>query len=311
MLLTNQKELFEEMDNNMKLLQETNRSLTRQLASVGEKLKRKENQIIENVSFIRELKQKFREDTEKVNKVFLFGLRQCESLLTEKVLEVSSKLMKVICDINIVKSENHLKSESSARLLHSMESLRIENIENVSVINKLKMDCANYEKVNRDLEAEVFRLNQKDTENNRRVLELQGKLEEYRKDLENSALVLARKSEHYNELKQDLEQANQVIRNYNKHYDLKAQEVEELSEAIRSKDLLIKDQIFENNQLFKEYHEYKVQFNIEEREKIMMELSAARSKIETLEKEKREMVKLNGLLTKKISSTTMFPDTKI
>ncbi|KAK9874433.1 hypothetical protein WA026_002773 [Henosepilachna vigintioctopunctata] len=310
MLLTNQKELFEEMENSMRLLQETNRNLTRQLNSIGEKLKHKENQIIEHGVFAKELEQKFMEDMQNVNKVFLYSLRQCESTLTEKVLVVSGKLVKLLGDINIVKNESNLKSESSARLLQSMENLRIENFENVSVINKLKADCTSYEKIIRDLENDVIKLSQLNDENNKKIVDLQNKVEEYRKDLENSAVVIAKKSELYNELKQDMEQANQVIRNYNKHYDIKAEEVDELKELIKCKDNLIKEQIFQNNQLFKEYHEYKVNFNSEELDKLLMEISEAKIKIETLEKEKREIAKLNGLLTKKLSSTCLFSDGK-
>lgn len=60
---------------------------------------------------------------------------------------------------------------------------------------------------------------------------------------------------------------------------------------IKSKDELIKEQIFQNNQLFQEFNEHKMKFNSEEMDKISSELTFAQDKIKTLEKEKREMVK--------------------
>lgn len=68
-------------------------------------------------------------------------------------------------------------------------------------------------------------------------------------------------------------------------------QVEELIEVIKSKDELIKEQIFQNNQLFQEFNEHKMKFNSEEMDKISSELTFAQDKIKTLEKEKREMVK--------------------
>ncbi|XP_044764057.1 chromosome partition protein Smc-like [Coccinella septempunctata] len=308
MAITSQKDLFEEMETNMKTLQDTNRGLSKQIVDLSKKLTLKDNEITESRVYIGELERKFRQDMQSVNKVFFYCLRQCESLLTEKVSEVSGKIVKVISDIKIVKNENYSKSESSSRLLKRMEKMRLDNLDNLSLIDRLKMDCMNLEKVNKNLESEIFHMTKTNQENENKIKELENQIMEYIRDLENSAIAIAKKTEQYTELKEDMEQANQVIRNYNKHYDSKAQEVEELMEVIKSKDELIKEQIFQNNQLFKEFHEYKVKFNDEETERMMVELTQAQDKIKTLEKEKREMVKLNGLLTKKISSSTLFAE---
>ncbi|XP_045466329.1 chromosome partition protein Smc-like [Harmonia axyridis] len=310
MAITSQKDLFSEMETNIKQLQDTNRSLSKQIINLSDKLTLKDKQITENINYINELEHKFRQDMQTVNKVFFYCLRQCESLLTEKVMEVSSKMVKVISDIKIIRNENHLKSESNSRLLERIKKMGIDNLENISVIDKLKLNCASLEKLNKDLERDIFHLTTINKDNDKKIFDLEKKIVEYSNDLENSAIAIVKKTEEYNELKEDMEQANQVIRNYNKHYDSKAQEVEELMEVIKSKDELIKEQIFQNNQLFKEFHEYKMKFNNEETEKVMVELTMAQEKLKTIEKEKREMVKLNGLLTKKISATTFFQDPK-
>lgn len=52
---------------------------------------------------------------QNVSRVFFHYLRQCQTLLTEKIVEISSKIAKVNSDIKLVRNENYLKSESSSR----------------------------------------------------------------------------------------------------------------------------------------------------------------------------------------------------
>lgn len=288
LMATNQQELFDEMEFNMKSLQKVNDDLQFQIKNLKEKLVEREDELVQISKVSNELKKKFLNDIKKINDLFLNNLRDCESLIAKRLLVVTKQILKISNDIGLIKTDTEIKCDSSNKILQHLEKLKIEKMETTSNLEKIQIDCANYKKINNDLENELYDLNKYLKEKERIIVEMQEKMDEYRKDLENSAIVIARKTELFEEIRKDLEQANQVIRNYNKHYDMKAEEVEDLKETMKAKDDLIKEQIFQNNQLFKEYHEYQLQYNQEETDKLLVELSTAKNKIELLEKEKRD-----------------------
>lgn len=54
--------------------------------------------------------------------------------------------------------------------------MTIENIDNHSTIEKLKMDCTSLENRNKNLENDIFKLTSTNNENNKKIIELQNQI---------------------------------------------------------------------------------------------------------------------------------------
>lgn len=52
----------------------------------------------------------------------------------------------------------------------------IDNLENISVIDKLKLNCASLEKLNKDLERDIFHLTTINKDNDKKIFDLEKKI---------------------------------------------------------------------------------------------------------------------------------------
>lgn len=82
----------------------------------------------------------FEKHLQNLHSSFTSTLQQCTANLLHRILQITQKLLKLTRDIDVVKSETALKSNSSARLLQSMEMLRLESIETATTISDLQRE---------------------------------------------------------------------------------------------------------------------------------------------------------------------------
>lgn len=75
-----------------------------------------------------------------------------ERLLNCKLLDLTAKLNRATRDFHTVKMENQLKCESSARLVQSMQNLRLETEKNYQTIEELKRENCNLNRLRENAE---------------------------------------------------------------------------------------------------------------------------------------------------------------
>ncbi|CAH0548751.1 unnamed protein product [Brassicogethes aeneus] len=304
--LTNQKEIFSEMNNNLKQLQEINERLKWQLSQSKSTIKDKEKQILETMQLKKNIEQEFLNHLSKVESFFNNKICEIRDNLLTKLTLNQKRLSKLFNDLQTVKSESILKSDSSQRLLKTMESLRIETIENATIINELKTENSalisaknTYDKIINDLNSKIQDLDKVNSI-------LQSKNEELRDDLEKVSVIIAQKKETNDELARDLVQANQMLVNFNNHYDKKVKQIEDLNNALMLKDQYIQEQRVKTNELLNEFEEYKTKFSNEEFINLKHENTLKNNKITELENTVRKLNKMNNILTQKVSGQMPF-----
>lgn len=95
------------------------------------------------------------------------------SKMNKKIDDLGLKLVKVRCDVEIVRKEAALKSASSARILQSMESLRLESVENTGKIAELKRQNADLLACKYSSEHTIEDLRRKAADNEKAVGDMQ------------------------------------------------------------------------------------------------------------------------------------------
>lgn len=81
-----------------------------------------------------------------------------ERLLTCKLLDLTAKLNRATRDFHTIKMENQLKCESSARLVQSMQSLRLETEKNYQTIEDMKEEIQNLNRLREHAERFSYEL---------------------------------------------------------------------------------------------------------------------------------------------------------
>jgi chromosome segregation ATPase len=300
--ITNQKEIFDEMNNNILELQNVNKTLASQLQMSKSRLEDKDSEIEKFVMINRELEKRFLKDLQKLSFVFSNKLQECSSLLLNKIVVLSHKLLKLIQDVEIVKAESLLKSDSSTRLLQSMENLRLESIETSKVVNDLKRENCNLKSAQLSDEKMITELNNTIQRQDAEFRELRKQRDEFEKDVKQATMIIAQKSTANEELARDVVKANQMLVNFNHLLDTKNQEIDDLKNSTITKERIIQEQNHRFHELCKQFEEYKAEFNLERLNKMSQDLFAANKKVEEVEKVNRETTKLNELLTRKLAS---------
>lgn len=79
-----------------------------------------------------------------------------EKKVAERVAHLQKKLLHIASELNIVKRETQLKSESSARLAHCLQNLRLETENNVKTINDLKAELEKVNKIRHKVEQNAY-----------------------------------------------------------------------------------------------------------------------------------------------------------
>lgn len=142
MSVTNTKDLLDEMHNFSLELQIANKNLSSKLQVANSQLQCKNFEVDKAIGLNKELENRFRTNLQQISYIFSTKLQQCSSQLLNEVLRLSKKLLKVIQDVEVVKAECLLKSNSRARMLDSIDSMRTEAQETSKYMNDLKNEIS-------------------------------------------------------------------------------------------------------------------------------------------------------------------------
>ncbi|KAF5284187.1 hypothetical protein FQR65_LT00187 [Abscondita terminalis] len=300
--LTNQKEVIEELSDNINHLQNFNKSLETQLSTTKSQLFENELKLKTALNKCGAIEKQFYKDLELVLQTFLSRINSTEANISLELEKVMKRHHKLLGNLEAVKKDSYLKNESGARLLHNMQTLRIENEKQQRVINELKGEI-DVLKIGKGKLEESYKELQLDLSSKNVLIEsLQIQMNELRRDMQDATLIIAQKTKTNDEIGKDLVEANRLLVNFNTQYDVLSNEAEELKESIACKDEVIRGQAAELDRLSKECREAR---DSNEIENLHAELRTSKHRIEELEKQYRDAVKLNGLLTKKLSSTDL------
>lgn len=141
--VTNTKDLLDEMHNFNLELQLANKNLSSKLQATNSQLQCKNFEIDKAVGVNKELENRFRKDLQQLSYIFSTKLQQCSSQLLNEILRLTKKLLKIIQDVEIVKTECMLKSNSRAKMLENIDSMRTESQETSKYLNDLKNEISN------------------------------------------------------------------------------------------------------------------------------------------------------------------------
>ncbi|KAJ3651773.1 hypothetical protein Zmor_017788 [Zophobas morio] len=300
--MTNQKDVFNEMNSNILDLQMINKNLVSQMARLKTRLEDKDTEIENFISINKQLEKRFREDLVNLSYVFSNKLQECSALLLHKIVLLTQRLLKLIQDVEVVKHESLLKSDSSARLLQSMENLRLESIETSRIVNELKRENCNLKAIQLGNEQMIDDLNSTIQRQEVEYIELKKKRDEFEKDAKQAAMIIAQKTTTNEDLEKDLLKAHQLLVSFNHSLATKTQEIEELKTTVASQDKVMQEHNHRFHELCRQFEEYKTEFSLERLNKVSQDLFAANRRVEEVEKVNRETAKLNELLTRKLAS---------
>ncbi|CAH1118326.1 unnamed protein product [Phaedon cochleariae] len=302
---TDQKEIFNELIDNLQRIQDSNDTLKKQLANVRKTVAEREKQIQQLTWLKNQLERQFSNELKKVEDFFIAKSRDLEELAQNRIRLTQQRIVKLVEDVNSVKSQTVLKFASNVRLSNTIESLRFEATENAKLMNQLKKENCVLQSVNANHEKNIADLRHILNERDTAVKGLSKRNEELRMDNEKATKVIAQNKANIEELSKDLVQANQMLVNFNSHYDSKIKQVEQLNEALRSKEEILNGQKLKHHKVVQDFDNYKALYNKEIQEKLKHELFLSNSKIEELEKAIRKANKMNTLLTEKVNNMTL------
>ncbi|KAK4878025.1 hypothetical protein RN001_010531 [Aquatica leii] len=300
--LTNQKEVIEELSDSIYQLQNFNKSLTTQLSTTKNQLFETESMLKTAVNKSSMIEKQFYKDLELILQTFLLRINATEVNISTELEKLTKRHQKLLGNLEVVKNDSRLKNESGARLLLNVQNLRIENEKQQRVINELKteMDALKVGKTKIEEICEQLKIDSAAKEASLETLQKQ--MNELRRDMQDATLIIAQKTKTNDEIGKDLMEANRLLVNFNTQYDVLSNEIEELKERISCKDEVIKEQAVELDKLKRDYRNLCETNNSDEVNTVRLELNSSRQRIEELEKQYRDVVKVNGLLTKKLSN---------
>lgn len=156
---TNQKEIFDEMNNNIVELQNINRNLVSQLKLTKNMLQSKDNEIVQVCNSNKQLENRFVNDLQTLTYVFSTKLQECSTKLLTRILVLTQRLLKLVQDVEIIKTEAVLRANSGARLAQTLENLRVECVQHGLIINELKEENCNLKSAQLNYERNLTDLN--------------------------------------------------------------------------------------------------------------------------------------------------------
>lgn len=300
--LTDQREIIEEMTKSIATLKEENRNCNYRLSAIRNQLQEKETLLGATVSTSKIFENRVKKDMQMLENVFCTTLHKLERTIGEKLNRLSLKQVKLLGDVESVKNDNRLKCESSVRLVNSLHSLRLENERHLKMVDELKLEVNHLNILRRNCEDKCATLQRSLESKNHDMQDCKGQISELKKDLQDATMIIAQKSKTHDEIAKDLVQANSMLVNFNNQCDTLSKELDESREVIQLKDRSIKEINIKAHRMQEEFDVYRTKYNVEEFAKLQQELCLAKQKVNDLEKHNKETIKLNGLLTRKLSS---------
>lgn len=299
-----QKEVLDEMINNLQYFKDSNEKLQLQMSCMKKSIVDKDQDIkhLNNVKY--NMEKKFYGIIKEVEEHINTKAREVECLLLRQIKSVADRIIKILNDVNRLQQDTHLRINSNINLLKTMECLKIENRDKLNSIERLQEENHILQTAKLNLEKNLTSLRNAFTEKEIINRELQSKNEELQSDMEKATIVLAQKKSTVDELTKDLVQANQMLVNFTHHYDLKVKELENIQAHLNHKNRQIEEDRARYFELQGQFENYKTKFNEEIQENMKGDLSMAHNKIEELEQALRKANKINALLSEKVNKMT-------
>lgn len=113
------------------------------------------------------------QNIEQIEKLFLSKLTHIQNQVINRVTAFKSQVSELERNINVLKHENHLKIDSSDRLIKTMENLRLENMGYNTTIEDLRRENRSLNVLRVTLERNVADLKHSldDVQSNSRTVE--------------------------------------------------------------------------------------------------------------------------------------------
>ncbi|XP_018336170.1 girdin [Agrilus planipennis] len=301
--LTDPREIINEMANCITSLKEKHEYLLKEIHSLRREIATKDAAVKDICTKKNSLEKEFYQQLDSIYTVALKEQNVIEKKLNMEIQHLMKKVTRMLSHVERLDNEILLKHESDAQLLQGMQNMKLENEKNHSTINELKTEIIKLNSDKAKMEKDSLDLKWAIDQKNRLLEELEKKNGELEKDMKEATKIIAQKSQINDEIAKDLVQANQMLVNFNYHYDNISKECDNLKEQLQSKELIIEQQQSKLNNLCKEFTSYKKTYSQEEISKLKRQLEKANEKLRELEKQNREAVMLNNVLTKKLSAT--------
>lgn len=300
--ITNQSAIIDEMAKNLECVKLDNHNLTQQLETTTTNLKRVNNSLKTlNLEKIR-LETHCREQLTLVTNKFTASFNAVEGNILDKLSKLGRRHVKLQNDMEVLKNENRLKCESNARLLCSLQALRLENERNIKLIDDYKMEVDHLRLIKGNLDEEMSavrrQLHQKQaqSEDNVKTIDV------LKRDLQEATLIIAQKTKMHDEIAADLVQANSMLVNFNNQYDNLSKDYDLLKETLDNREKTIQNLQREVAGQQQDLKDYKMEYGPEKVQMLQNEIFLARKTQQDLDKQYKEAIKLNALLTRKLSA---------
>lgn len=270
--LTNQKEIIDEMAVNLMQMKEANKTLSNQLMKSKNEIAEKDITLcnMRKVNF--DLEKQFCQNIQQVEHSFVRSISLVEKKLSDKLQKINLRHLKLLCDLERIKSDNKLKGEASTRLVQSLQNLRVENDKHYQTIRNLQMEVDNLSMLRTKSEKNCCDLRQTITRKEQEINELQKELSEIRKDIKEAAVIIAQKTKTHDELAKDLVQANTMIVNFNNHMEVLSEEVEKLKGVLGVKEKNLAEKEQEIKRVSDEFSRYKNEYKVDDMKVLKHEL---------------------------------------
>lgn len=300
--LTNQREIINEMSVHIKQLKDSNKNLMFQINTSNNETVERDKLLKVALAANKNLDAKFTNELNILEKSFSAMATKFENNITDKLLILSQKYFILVRNIEAVKIEHKIKTDSNARLTNFTKNLRLENDKNHKTIDELNMQLSalkdvrnSSEKCNQDNKVIIERIQ-------RENFEINNKISELHKDLKEATFIIAQKTKTHEEMAKDLVQANSMLVNFTNHYDNLSKELNTIKNTLSHKERDLEEKTQNYNELLSTFEKYKNEFSYDDLEKMKKKVFETNKFCEELEKKNRETNKLNALLSRRLAS---------
>lgn len=303
---TNNKEIIEEITTNLTQIKDVNVTLRKQLEKCQNELETKEGRLKEVKAEVLCMETNFAKGLKKVEHFFMLEACGIEKKIAEQLQKMQLRHLKLICDIERVRNENKIKSNSSTRLLHNLQTLRLENEKKNEMIKNLNLELDKYNMQRGRYEHEVQNLKHRLATADETVVGLKNEVSGLKKEIQEAAIIIQQKNKTHDEIAKDLVQANTMLVNFNHQYDKASRDLEAVKDALKIKDELLQRKVHELKSVTIEFNKYREEYKEDEFKRTKHELFLAKQRVEELEKQNKEAVKCNQNFLSKSSDFSKF-----
>nr|XP_022904851.1 cilia- and flagella-associated protein 58-like [Onthophagus taurus] len=304
--LTNQKEIIDEMSLNITQLKEINHGVNSQISSLKNQINEQKVLLDTALTTNHHLEKRFFQDVKCIEETFMNNLMGIENIFSTKMDVMFRKHLKILKDVDILKRGSRFKETLYSQTLLDLDKTKGDNLKQFRLIeelrneiNTLSLNKNQKEKILGDQQHEIM-TKMKEIDN------LTSTLNELRRDNLEATKIIAQKDKTNDEIARDLVQANTMLVNFTNQNDFMCKEIDQLKKLVTAQEKTVEDQMGQLKYINKQFEEYKKMYNEEKLCQLRSDLFKAKDRLEELEKQNREAIKINTLLTKKLASGETF-----